>query len=176
MAEYENSRIIDFLEKNNSSIDTISKKQLSNLEKVDAEIQKRLESIKHARSIIKSNAINISAIAKATDISNKTFYNNTLLKQFVDSYRENCESKSITEAEYTKLKEQNDDYIQKNKLLMIRDIDLAKQQHEIEELNKEIESLSKRNLTLQEQYNKMLEKCNNSPKVVQFPPQSDNKD
>ena len=59
---------------------------------------------------------------------------------------------------------------------MIRDIDLAKQQHEIEELNKEIESLSKRNLTLQEQYSKMLEKCNNSPKVVQFPPQSDNKD
>ena len=35
MAEYENLRIIDFLERNNASIETITPKQLKNLEKVD---------------------------------------------------------------------------------------------------------------------------------------------
>lgn len=173
MAEYENSRIIEFLAKNNASINTISKKQLANLEKVDAEIQKRLESLKQARNTIKLNAINIAAIAKETGISNKTFYNNTLLKKFVDSYSEKSEGKSIAESEYIKLKEQNEAYEQQIQQLIIRDIDLEKQQHEIDALNREIKTLRERNQTLQEQCEELMFKKNLSSrsktsKVVPF--------
>lgn len=83
MVGKENTRIKEFLMKNNASAETITTKQMANLEKVDKEIQRRNLATTNASAIIRANSINISSIAKATGISNKTFYNNSLLKNML---------------------------------------------------------------------------------------------
>ena len=73
------------LTKNLASIDTISKSRLAQFEKVDAAIQTRLSEAMKEHDLLKTNPINVSTIVADTSIARKTFYNNDLLRLYVNS-------------------------------------------------------------------------------------------
>ena len=72
------------LTKNGASIDTISKSRLAQFEKVDAAIQTCLSEARKEHDLLKTNPINVSTIVADTSIARKTFYNNDLLRLYVN--------------------------------------------------------------------------------------------
>ena len=79
------NRIQAFLKKNNTSIEALTKGRIAQFEKVDDAIQAKLQAITQAQETLKATSINVSVISTDTGISRKTFYNNDLLRQYVES-------------------------------------------------------------------------------------------
>lgn len=145
------SKIKDFLSKNSSSIDTLSKSRINQLSAVDDVIQSYLTKINEAKKILKETTINVSNISTDTGISRKTFYNNDLLRMYVESYSTNESSKSITPDEYEKIKEKNDLLNKQVHNFVLRDIETEELRHENSMLYKEITNLKNRNEILEKQ-------------------------
>ncbi len=165
MDEQVNERINTFLLQHGYTIDSIRKGYLKNLILVDEEIQRRKKIIAEAQKSIHESAINIISISNATNISRKTFYNNELLKLYVEKNESNEESKMYDD--YRHLKEKVGDLEEKIKKLIIRDID-------IERLNVENTKLLQENIKLKEQidklnnrYEKIMSQTNTSKKEPQ---------
>ncbi len=143
MAQQISTRIKDFLTENKQDKTTITDGTLKRLITIDTAIQRRLTAISNAKQTLQKNRINVSAIAKETGISNKTFYNNKLLKEFVLKYSANTPDNTSTEplsesSEIIQLREQNAELNRRIKLLVERDVDLEKLHVENEELQKEL--------------------------------------
>lgn len=147
MTEKNNERIEEFLRKNGADITEMTKKQLSNMEKADAEIQRRLHEIEKAEATISANEIGITAIAKATGISNKTFYNNKLLNGFVEYFKRKTNNDELVE-ENSNLKNRLKEEREKINKFLIRDIETEELRHTVQELRRELMSLEKRNQEL----------------------------
>lgn len=79
-------RLNVFLEEHKTSLDILPSTQVHYLSLIDDAIQDRLSSIKAAEEVLKSQRITIRNISEDTNISRKTFYNNNLLKQYVEAY------------------------------------------------------------------------------------------
>lgn len=163
-------RLEAFLATQNANVETISKARIKQLEKADEAIQKRLETIEEARKNIKDSVINVSSISADTGISRKTFYNNDLLRLYVERYATTEEEEQL-EIECNKLKEKNAELLQQVRDFVSRDIAAEKLKHENAELQKEIENLQKRNTYLEDYTEELQIKINNleEGRILHFP-------
>lgn len=138
----------EYLLLHNQSQETISKGLYNKLLKVENEIIRRQQLSKEAYESIKSNSINVKAIAEATSISRKTFYNNELLNNFVISNSSNNDS-SKEELKRTKEKLRESDC--KVKKLVEKDVDVEKMKYTITKLETELSFARQRIKSLERQ-------------------------
>lgn len=108
--------------------------------------------INNAKEIPKSTGINISVISTDTGISRKTFYNNNLLKAYVEDYSIVNLEKDTCAIDFEKIKTKNDDLIKQIDNFVLRDIETDNLRHKIKELYAEIQNLQSRNISLEHQY------------------------
>ena len=178
MAEDQSKRIEVYLSSKKKSKDTISALKMKQLCKIDEVIQEKVRVADEAKKALEKSAINISTVAEATGIARRTFYNNDILKDYVEKYssksaisaRMGSEKSSTTEAlqkENKELKRQIDRFLE-------RDIETGKLWHENEKLHKEIERLNAQVETLQAQ-NERLQmelaeaKINSPSNIIHLP-------
>lgn len=158
-------RINSFLKANNLSIDTLSKSRLTQLEKIDDAIQNKLTSRNKAKILLKNSGINISVISEDTNISRKTFYNNELLKAYVESYATNDE-KNCNNDELENLKTKNEELLAQVNNFVLRDIETETLRHEIKELYKEIQNLQSRNDSLEYKYEEVQAELSEAKRLL----------
>ena len=142
------TRINSFLAQHGASSETISKSRMAQFEKVDTAIQSRLAEIQKAQDILKGRPINVSAIATDTGIARKTFYNNDLLRLFVEAYSTSPDDRTASQGDLDRLKGRYDE--------------------ENIRLQAEIQNLEKRNNSLETQYEQL--QTENAELRKQIPP------
>ena len=160
-------RISDFLAQNGASIDTISKSRLAQFEKVDAAIQTRLSEVKKAQDLLKTNPINVSTIAADTNIARKTFYNNDMLRLYVEGYSVTTDEKTASAGDLERCRARCEELERQVKQFLLRDIETENLRHENMRLQVEIQNLEKRNQSLEEQYAEI--QCENDELRKQTP-------
>lgn len=149
------TRIKEFLIRHGASIDTISKQKLAQFEKVDDAIQARMVDINKARETLSGRPINVSVIATDTGIARKTFYNNELLRLFVEEYSSASDEKTVPAADVERLRVKNEELERQVRQFLLRDIETENLRHENMRLQAEIHNLQTRNNALEEQYEKL---------------------
>lgn len=145
-------RIQAFLVTQNASIDTLTKSRLTQFEKVDDAIQTRLQAVTAAKETLKTTGINVSVIAADTGISRKTFYNNDLLRLYVEHYAIADEEDSVAASDFDRIKTKNEELSAQVKAFVLRDIDSENLRHENMKLQQEIRNLNTRLQNLEGQY------------------------
>lgn len=166
MDEQKLARINAFLKKSGLSVESLSKSRLAQFEKVDAAIQSRIVELEKAKEILKSTGINISVISTDTGISRKTFYNNELLKAYVESYAISDEEKTASISDLDKMKSKNDELTKQINGFVLKDIETENLRHEIKELNREIQNLQTRNETLEHQYEEVQAELSETKRLL----------
>ena len=146
------NRIQAFLKKNNTSIEALTKGRIAQFEKVDDAIQAKLQAITQAQETLKATSINVSVISTDTGISRKTFYNNDLLRQYVESYATIEATGNVASTDYNRVKEKNDTLVEQVQALVLKDIDNENLRHENTKLQREIINLTKHVKNIEEQY------------------------
>lgn len=169
------ARINSFLAQHGASSETISKSRMAQFEKVDTAIQVRLAEIQKAQDVLKGRPINISTIATDTGIARKTFYNNDLLRLFVESYVTSPEDKTASQGDLDRLKGRYDEAERQIRQFLLRDIETENLRQENMRLQAEIQNLENRNRSLETQYEKLQEEDAKlrkqiPTKVIQFTP------
>jgi len=156
MDEQKLNRIQSFLLQHNASIETLPKAKVAQLEKIDDALQKRLTEVRKAQETLKTFSITISSISADTEISRKTFYNNELLKLYVEQFitSEYSEEKMVKASDYEQIKEKNEILNQQIRDLVSKDIDIENVKHENSKLVSEIVILRKRVDGLESEYEK----------------------
>lgn len=149
------TRINEFLSRHGASIDTISKQKLAQFEKVDDAIQARMVEINKARETLSGRPINVSVIATDTGIARKTFYNNELLRLFVEEYSSSPDDKTVPAADAERLKARCEELERQVRQFLLRDIETENLRHENMRLQAEIHNWQTRTSTLEEQYEKL---------------------
>ena len=94
-------------------------------------------------------------IAADSGISRKTFYNNDLLRLYVEKYAYDPEEASSS-AELQRLRARIDQYKRQIDAFLLRDVETENLRHENMTLNNEISNLQKHNKNLEEQYAAIL--------------------
>ncbi len=151
-------RIEEFLKIQGLNTGSIPRQRIKQLQKIDEAIQKRLTAISEAKRMLKDNSISIASIATDSGITRKTFYNNEILKLYVESFisidgePSKLVKASDIEAMKRRLKEQADDIAK----MISRDIDIETVRHEVDELRRVIESKDKQIQNLTEMYESTL--------------------
>ena len=144
-------RIDAFLAEHGQTLEAVPRARLTQFQKTDEAIQARLARIASAKETLKSCSINISAIAADSGISRKTFYNNDLLRLYVEKYAYDPEEASSS-AELQRLRARIDQYKKQIDAFLLRDVETENLRHENMTLNNEISNLQKHNKNLEEQY------------------------
>lgn len=170
------NRIKAFLYDHEQTIEAISKARLEQLQKADSAIQARLSEAAKAREILKTSSINVSVIATDSGISRKTFYNNDLLRLYVEKYTRDPEDQASPE-ELQRVKSKNDELRQQLEAFLVRDVETENLRHENMKLTSEISNLQTRNKNLEEQYSALIKEMQHlraqlseSPgHIIQFP-------
>ena len=147
----------DFLKRNRKDENTISTTLNKNLKKVEEAILSRRKEIADAKKKIQENSINIKAVAEATGIARKTFYNNDLLVKLVE---ENLTDDTSRSDEIKRLKTRLADAETKLAKVLERDVETEILRHQIDKLQAELETSHKRIKTLEEQHEEDLRKQN----------------
>lgn len=145
------TRINSFLAQHGASSETISKSRMAQFEKVDTAIQSRLMEIQKAQDILKGRPINVSTIATDTGIARKTFYNNDLLRLFVEAYSASSEDRTASQGDLDRFKSKYDEAERQIKQFLLRDIETENLRQENMRLQAEIKNLEKRNNSLETQ-------------------------
>ncbi|MDY4546655.1 MAG: hypothetical protein SO454_07190 [Candidatus Choladocola sp.] len=145
------TRINSFLAQHGASSETISKSRMAQFEKVDTAIQSRLMEIQKAQDILKGRPINVSTIATDTGIARKTFYNNDLLRLFVEAYSTSSEDRTASQVDLDRFKSKYDEAERQIKQFLLRDIETENLRQENMRLQAEIKNLEKRNNSLETQ-------------------------
>ena len=158
MDEQKLKRIQEFLAKQGKDMSVISKSRLKQLSIVDDAIQKKINNLSEAKETIKNSRINISNISNETQIARKTFYNNELLRLYVESNSEIDDEKNVSESEFTRLKEKYDIQNQQIKDLLLKDIETESLRQDNEILEREISNLQNHNKALENQLEELHSK------------------
>lgn len=147
-------RIDAFLAPYGASVTTLPASRSKQLEKVDEAIQRRLAAIKEAHGVLQKNSINVSTISVDTGISRKTFYNNEILRLYVEYYAEKVctDDQASKTVEIESLKQKNEDLSQQVRKFVMRDIDTENLRQENFSLTLEVERLNRRIKSLESQY------------------------
>ena len=155
MDEVKKKAIQEFLLSHGSSLEAMSKARVQQFLKVYDVIERRKENINAARNTLSQNAITLVAISEETGISRKTFYNNKLLKQYVEEQASQFDDLKTPAKEKAEFKEQINQLKERIRLLMLRDLDKLKLEHEITELTKEIAEKDTRIANMEKEYAKV---------------------
>lgn len=166
MDEQALKRIGDFLNEKGLCLDSLSKSKLTQLEKIDRAIQSRLSSINSAKETLKTTSVNISVISVDTGISRKTFYNNDLLKAFVERYTTYEDERTASALELERIKSKYDALQKQVNKFVLRDIETENLRHKNSELNREIQHLQERNASLEQQYEKTQKELSEANKQI----------
>lgn len=148
----------DYLLSKHKDKETISKGQYNKLLAIESEINHRNQIVSEAQKTIKDNQINIKAIAEATNISRKTFYNNELLNEFV-SINSSANNDSIKD-ELKKVKSQLQESESKVKKLVAKDINVEELKYTIANLEIDLNHANERVEYLENQLEHNLESNN----------------
>lgn len=148
----------DYLLSKHKDKETISKGQYNKLLAIESEINHRNQIVSEAQKTIKDNQINIKAIAEATNISRKTFYNNELLNEFV-SINSSANNGSIKD-ELKKVKSQLQESESKVKKLVAKDINVEELKYTIANLEIDLNHANERVEYLENQLEHNLESNN----------------
>ncbi len=163
-------RIQNFLVRNGTKIDVQPHARIVQLQKIDEILQIRLAKLNEAQKIERENSISILSISEASGISNKTFYNQVLLRKFVKFYAPNSsgEDRTITvkASEFENLKKRVDFLQKANDGLMRRDIDFELAKKEKNDLYNEIKDLTAQVHALEEQYGKSQTALESAQRVI----------
>ena len=159
-------RIESFLRDHDSSWELQPKARQRQFEKADTAIQAMLTGMATAKQMMEDSRINISSVASVSGISRKTFYNNELLKAYVDHFTEENALPGISPNELQRLKDQNSALDDQVKAFVIRDIETENLRHENMQLAAEIKNLQIRNQNLETQYANALKKIQTLQKAV----------
>ena len=149
------NRINEFLIRNGASVDTISKARLAQFEKVDNAIQARLAEILKAQETLRGKSINVSVIAVDTGIARKTFYNNELLRLYIEEYSSSIEDKSASVGDVERLRSKCEESGRQVRQFLLRDIETENLRHENMRLQIRVQNLQARNASLEEQYEQL---------------------
>ena len=158
MDDNQMKRIEVFLKSQGLDIGSVPKQRIKQLLKIDEAVQKRLKAISEAHQMLKDNSISIASIATASGITRKTFYNNRILKQYVESFTSvdgepaNLGKASEIDSMKKRLDEQADDIAK----MVARDIDIESVRHEADELRRVIDGKDKQIQNLTEMYESTL--------------------
>lgn len=79
------TKMNDFLSSKGKSLDIFPPSKRERYITVAVSVWTRRRKIEEALETIKENAISIASVSKATCISNKTFYNDPVLKEFIET-------------------------------------------------------------------------------------------
>lgn len=142
------------LEKLGYNINELTTTQQKHLIKIETEISKRLEKQAESLNLIKENKINIATISTATGIARKTFYNNEILKQYIQQSEDDYKS-NLPSNDNENLKNQLNEAKDIITKMVYRDVMIETLKAQIEELQneiltnqQEIEALTTENLSL----------------------------
>ena len=149
------TRINEFLARHGASVATISKQKLAQFEKVDDAIQARLVEINKAREILSGRPINVSVIAADTGIARKTFYNNDLLRLFVEEHSSSSDDKTASVGDIERLRAKYEELERQVHQFLLRDIETESLRYENRKLMAEVENYRNRNENLERQYETM---------------------
>ena len=107
--------------------------------------------------MLKDNSISIVAIADKSGITRKTFYNNEILKQYVESFTsvDGEPGKLVKASEIDNMKKRLEELEKTLSKMIARDIDIEIIRHEADELRKVIDSKDKQIQNLTEMYESM---------------------
>ena len=152
------NRIEAFLKSHGLDVGSVPKQRIKQLEEIDDAIQWRLEAITEAQKIIKDSSISIASIAADSGITRKTFYNNEILKQYVESftYIDNEPGKLVKVSEIESMKKQIKEQADDINKMVARDIDVEALRYEADELRKVIDAKNKQIQNLTEMYESTL--------------------
>lgn len=157
------ARITAFLAQNNENIETLHKSKLEQFKKIDDAIQTRLKEINKAQEVLQNNRINLSTIANDAKIARKTLYNNELLRLYIEQYS----TKEKTEQnDYQSLRTTCQEQKEQIRKFLQRDIEIQNLIYENQQLQKEIQLLSKQNRSLEEQCEKNIQRINDLEKKI----------
>lgn len=150
-------RLNAFLALHGTSCDILSKSKVQQFEKIDDAIQERVAHIKKAKEIIKKQSINVLNISADTKIARKTFYNNDLLRLYVeyraaDFYNDLTENQEKIKA----LKENIRTLENSMQNFILRDIEIENLRKELEVTQKELSHVMIAYEELQRKYEKLL--------------------
>lgn len=148
-------RIETFLAEHDQTLEAVSRARLTQFQKADEAIQARLTRIASAKDTLKSCSVNVTSIATDSGISRKTFYNNDLLRLYVEKYA-SAPEEDVSSAELQRLKIRTDQYKKQIDAFLLRDIETENLRHENMKLTAEISNLQSHNRNLEEQYAALL--------------------
>lgn len=172
------STVKDRLDKMGININSIKPTSLKHLVKIENVISDKLENQAKMLEIFKENKISVLSISEESKIARQTFYNNPILKEYIDFTIESSDLvdpyKKIDELS-SKLSELQEMIIQ----MQIRDVDTEilyqdkeKLKNELNQKKKEITQLRKQNQEMSSRlndYKKQLGLVNsNTSKVIEF--------
>ena len=158
MDDNQKKRIEEFLKAHNLDLGSIPKQRINQLIKIDDAVQKRISALSEAQEMLRNNAINIVAIAADSGITRKTFYNNDILKQYVESFMsvDGEPGKMVKASEIESMKRRLEEQASDIAKMVARDIDIESARHEADELRKVIEGKDKQIQNLTEMYEATL--------------------
>lgn len=161
----------DFLARHGSSAEVITKARMEQLSKIyDASVARQTACFQ-AKESLKSNGITVVAIAEDTGISRKTFYNNPLLKDFVQEFATSTtDFTEVKEKELERLKEQNGIISEQIRQMFLRDSESEDFKHEIAVLRRDIKQKDNRIQNLEKQLEKALNELEGEKKKTPFTP------
>ncbi len=151
------NRIQAFLAAHGASLDTLPKARVTQFEMANTAIQARKKAFEQAQAAMKQNSINVSTISADTGISRKTFYNNELLRLFVEEfsvYEETAKKTSMT-AECENLRGKNKTLAEQIHRFVLRDINIENLKHENAALSREIIEKNNRIRMLEQEYERV---------------------
>ena len=163
MDDNQMKRIETFLKSQGLDIGSVPKQRINQLRKIDDAVQKRLTSISEAQQMLKDNSISIASIATDSGITRKTFYNNEILKQYVESFTsvDGEPGKLIKASEINSMRKRLDEQADDIAKMVARDIDIETLRHEADELRKVIDDKDKQIQNLTEMYESTLAELQN---------------
>ena len=158
MDDSQMKRIEEFLKSHGLDTGSVPKQRIKQLQKIDEAVQKRLSAISEAQQMLKDNSINIASVAEDSGITRKTFYNNEILKQYVESFTsvDGEPGKLIKVSEINSMKKRLDEQADDIAKMAARDIDIETARHEADELRKVIDGKDKQIQNLTEMYETTL--------------------
>lgn len=169
------TRINSFLLRHKLSLDVLSKSKQRQLIAIDTAIQKRLDAASEAKAILKDSKINVSTIAEDTKIARKTFYNNDILKAYIEEHTSSAlDDETASASDLAKAEAKIAELTQQVNGFVMRDIDTQNLWHENNKLLKEIkmlnarcENLTKENVQLHSENNNLKAKLPTD--IINFP-------
>lgn len=158
MDDSQMKRIEAFLKFHGLDTGSVPKQRIKQLQKIDEAVQRRLTAISEAQQMLKDNSISIASIATDSGITRKTFYNNEILKQYVESFTsvDGEPGRLVKASEIDSMKKRLDEQADDIAKMVARDIDVETVRHEADELQKIIDGKDKQIQNLTEMYESTL--------------------